>query len=279
MAHARYRLTAKCACSPSQSRGSDGASAPWRRAGAGSVAGAGRWRTRSIPSATPAPPRPPFPASSPDRPDLGQSWMAARLDDPACHSDQDAGGIYYFDEPLARGKLAFVFPGEGAQRQRWAISAVISRPCAAVSTPWIGAVRPSARLPAQRNRVSAAGIFRSRPRRCGTPLQADGRRRRGRGRRQPGYLYARAARDRPRRGPRHSSGESSAMRGRHGRRGAQRSTGRRAKRSARTSRDGGRSAARRPSHRGGKARERVEALCASWRDSVRGRDTAAIRSS
>jgi acyl transferase domain-containing protein/phosphopantetheinyl transferase len=40
----------------------------------------------------------------------------ARLGDPACRKIKDAGGIYYVDEPLARrGKLAFVFPGEGAQ--------------------------------------------------------------------------------------------------------------------------------------------------------------------
>ena len=40
----------------------------------------------------------------------------ARLGDPACRKIKDAGGIYYFDQPLGQnGKLAFVFPGEGAQ--------------------------------------------------------------------------------------------------------------------------------------------------------------------
>jgi acyl transferase domain-containing protein/phosphopantetheinyl transferase (holo-ACP synthase) len=39
-----------------------------------------------------------------------------RLADPACRKIKDAGGVYFFDEPLARqGKVAFVFPGEGAQ--------------------------------------------------------------------------------------------------------------------------------------------------------------------
>ncbi|HEV3215448.1 MAG TPA: beta-ketoacyl synthase N-terminal-like domain-containing protein [Vicinamibacterales bacterium] len=39
-----------------------------------------------------------------------------RLGDPTCRKIKDVGGIYYFDEPLARsGRLAFVFPGEGAQ--------------------------------------------------------------------------------------------------------------------------------------------------------------------
>jgi acyl transferase domain-containing protein/phosphopantetheinyl transferase len=40
----------------------------------------------------------------------------ARLADAACRKIKDAGGIFYFAEPLAaRGKLALVFPGEGAQ--------------------------------------------------------------------------------------------------------------------------------------------------------------------
>ncbi|MEO7273439.1 MAG: beta-ketoacyl synthase N-terminal-like domain-containing protein, partial [Vicinamibacterales bacterium] len=40
----------------------------------------------------------------------------ARLADPACRRLKESSGLYYFDEPLARaGKLAFVFPGEGAQ--------------------------------------------------------------------------------------------------------------------------------------------------------------------
>jgi len=39
-----------------------------------------------------------------------------RLADPSCRKIKETGGIYYFDEPLGRsGKLAFVFPGEGAQ--------------------------------------------------------------------------------------------------------------------------------------------------------------------
>jgi malonyl CoA-acyl carrier protein transacylase/phosphopantetheinyl transferase len=40
----------------------------------------------------------------------------ARLSGRECPKIKDAGGIYYFDEPFAsEGKLAFVFPGEGAQ--------------------------------------------------------------------------------------------------------------------------------------------------------------------
>src|SRR5262245_33665842 len=39
-----------------------------------------------------------------------------RLADPECRKLKDAGGIYFFAEPLARdGKVAFVFPGEGSQ--------------------------------------------------------------------------------------------------------------------------------------------------------------------
>lgn len=39
-----------------------------------------------------------------------------RLADPACERIRELGGVYYFERPLAReGKLAFVFPGEGAQ--------------------------------------------------------------------------------------------------------------------------------------------------------------------
>jgi acyl transferase domain-containing protein/phosphopantetheinyl transferase len=39
-----------------------------------------------------------------------------RLADPRCVKIKEASGIYYFEEPLARqGKLAFLFPGEGAQ--------------------------------------------------------------------------------------------------------------------------------------------------------------------
>ncbi len=39
-----------------------------------------------------------------------------RLSDPRCRRIRDARGIYFFDDPIARrGKLAFLFPGEGAQ--------------------------------------------------------------------------------------------------------------------------------------------------------------------
>ena len=39
-----------------------------------------------------------------------------RLADPGCRKIKDAGGIYFFEEALAQsGKIAFVFPGEGAQ--------------------------------------------------------------------------------------------------------------------------------------------------------------------
>jgi acyl transferase domain-containing protein/phosphopantetheinyl transferase len=39
-----------------------------------------------------------------------------RLADPACRRIKEVGGIYFFEEPLGRtGKLAFLFPGEGAQ--------------------------------------------------------------------------------------------------------------------------------------------------------------------
>src|SRR5262245_61842577 len=39
-----------------------------------------------------------------------------RLADPKCRHIRDSAGIYYFDEPLLRrGKLALLYPGEGAQ--------------------------------------------------------------------------------------------------------------------------------------------------------------------
>jgi acyl transferase domain-containing protein len=39
-----------------------------------------------------------------------------RLADPACRQIKDSAGIYYCDEPLSpQGRLAFLFPGEGAQ--------------------------------------------------------------------------------------------------------------------------------------------------------------------
>ena len=41
---------------------------------------------------------------------------AERLADPRCRQIKDSRGSYYFDEPLhPRGKLAFLFPGEGGQ--------------------------------------------------------------------------------------------------------------------------------------------------------------------
>jgi acyl transferase domain-containing protein/phosphopantetheinyl transferase len=50
--------------------------------------------------------------------DLGQKLAHAerRLADPRCRQIKDNRGIYFFEEPLSRqGKLAFMFPGEGAQ--------------------------------------------------------------------------------------------------------------------------------------------------------------------
>jgi len=42
-----------------------------------------------------------------------------RLADPRCRHIRDAGGIYYFDQPLyTPGSLALLFPGEGAQYPR-----------------------------------------------------------------------------------------------------------------------------------------------------------------
>jgi acyl transferase domain-containing protein len=48
--------------------------------------------------------------------DLAQKLMHAvkRLNDPACKQIKDSNGIFFFDKPF-EGKLAFVFPGEGAQ--------------------------------------------------------------------------------------------------------------------------------------------------------------------
>jgi acyl transferase domain-containing protein/phosphopantetheinyl transferase len=53
-----------------------------------------------------------------DRDDLRQKLERARqrLESPNCRRIKDVAGIYYFAEPLARqGKLAVLFPGEGAQ--------------------------------------------------------------------------------------------------------------------------------------------------------------------
>jgi acyl transferase domain-containing protein/phosphopantetheinyl transferase len=52
--------------------------------------------------------------------DLSQKLAAARakLSDSRCTRINDAGGIYFFEEPMGRlGKLAFLFPGEGSQYQ------------------------------------------------------------------------------------------------------------------------------------------------------------------
>jgi acyl transferase domain-containing protein len=43
-------------------------------------------------------------------------WALERLKDPACRRIKEIGGIYLFEQQLAReGTLAFLFPGEGAQ--------------------------------------------------------------------------------------------------------------------------------------------------------------------
>ncbi len=48
--------------------------------------------------------------------DLAQKLSLAmgRLEDPKCRQIKDSAGVYFFDQPL-QGKLAFLFPGEGAQ--------------------------------------------------------------------------------------------------------------------------------------------------------------------
>ena len=53
-----------------------------------------------------------------DRLDLARKLrhVAGRLNDPSRHRIQDRSGIFWYDQPLGHdGKLAFVFPGEGAQ--------------------------------------------------------------------------------------------------------------------------------------------------------------------
>jgi malonyl CoA-acyl carrier protein transacylase len=53
-----------------------------------------------------------------DAADLRKKLLRAadRLADPACKQIRDAGGVYFFETPLAeQGTLALLFPGEGAQ--------------------------------------------------------------------------------------------------------------------------------------------------------------------
>ena len=53
-----------------------------------------------------------------DAADLRKKLLRAadRLADPACKQIRDAGGVYFFESPLAeQGTLALLFPGEGAQ--------------------------------------------------------------------------------------------------------------------------------------------------------------------
>ena len=166
--------TAKCVCSPGVTRDEVvGAGAP--RGGAArarTCAGAGRHRllaeharagARSV-RASPW-------ASSRARPsDLARKLDRAleKLDRSGDASEiKDASGIYYFDEPLARQRpLAFVFPGEGAQYVN-----MLSDLCRhfpgrprVLRRDGPRAVQPPARLPAQRVRVSAAGVLGRRTR-------------------------------------------------------------------------------------------------------------------
>ncbi len=55
-------------------------------------------------------------ASSPEDLSKKLSAAAGRLSDPKCRQIKDNAGVYFFEQPL-RGKLAFLFPGEGAQYQ------------------------------------------------------------------------------------------------------------------------------------------------------------------
>ncbi len=55
-------------------------------------------------------------ASSVEELRLHVEHACRKLADPACRRIRDARGIYYFEDPLAvNGRIAFLFPGEGAQ--------------------------------------------------------------------------------------------------------------------------------------------------------------------
>ena len=66
-------------------------------------------------------------ADSPE--DLGKKLLAAagKLSDLKCRQIKDNGGIYFFEEPL-KGKLAFLFPGEGAQYQNMLLDLCVHFP-------------------------------------------------------------------------------------------------------------------------------------------------------
>ncbi|HYI92559.1 MAG TPA: beta-ketoacyl synthase N-terminal-like domain-containing protein [Bryobacteraceae bacterium] len=61
--------------------------------------------------------------------DLGTKLKTAagRLSDPRCTQIKDNGGVYFFEQPL-NGKLAFLFPGEGAQYQNMLLDLCIHFP-------------------------------------------------------------------------------------------------------------------------------------------------------
>ena len=134
------------------------------------------WRTRSTADAKVG--QLAWPSSPHPSQDLGPklAHALARLADPHCRQIKDSRGIYFFEEPSATGKLAFLFPGEGSQYLNMLLDLCLHFPqvraCFDRST---GSDGPSARLPAERYHFSAATVSAPSDRPCRSWSVGSGR--------------------------------------------------------------------------------------------------------